>query len=207
MQTLVAGVSVSPPPGAFLQASAAGAAAITAAVLAGLPERGVGKQRFIELYAGCGTLTFALADACVESRARVIAYEGDAPSYEALRRPVMGRRVEAVLRDLARQPLSVKELSGAAAVVLDPPYAGAAAQMPGIAASGVERVIYVSCNPGALARDARVLREAGYTVLAATPVDQFLWSSQVESVVVFGRAGRRDRARASGVGRVGPALS
>ena len=180
VQTLVAGVSVSPPPGAFLQASGAGANAITAAVLAGLPDRMAGKPRFMELFAGCGTLTFALAE-----RARTIAYEGDAPSYDALRRAVMGRRVEAILRDLARQPLSVKELKGASAIILDPPYAGAAAQMPGIAASGVERVIYVSCNPGALARDARILHTAGYAVLAVTPIDQFLWSSQVESVTVF----------------------
>ncbi len=101
--------------------------------------------------------------------------------------------MEAVLRDLARQPLTAKELPGAAAIVLDPPFAGAAAQMPGIAASGVERVIYVSCNPAALARDARALHGAGYQVLAATPVDQFLWSSQVESVVVFGRERRPAR--------------
>ena len=180
VRTLVAGVSVSPPPGAFLQASASGAEAITAAVLAGLPDRLVGRARFVELFAGCGTLTFALAE-----RARTIAYEGDAPSHEALRKAVAGRRVEAVLRDLARQPLSAKELAGAAAIVLDPPYAGAAAQMPGIAASGVPRVIYVSCNPGALACDARALQAAGYTVISATPIDQFLWSSQVESVTVF----------------------
>lgn len=180
IQTNVAGVAVSPPPGAFLQASASGAAAITAAVLAGLPGKLVSKARFVELFAGCGTLTFALAE-----HARTIAYEGDAPSYEALRRAVAGRRVEAVLRDLARQPLSAKELTGAAAIILDPPYAGAAAQMAGIAASGVERVIYVSCNPGALARDGRVLHGAGYRLLTATPVDQFVWSSQVESVCVF----------------------
>ena len=63
--------------------------------------------------------------------------------------------------------------------------------MPGIAASGVERVIYVSCNPVALARDARTLREGSYTAVMATPVDQFLWSAQVESVTVFERMQRR----------------
>lgn len=74
-----------------------------------------------------------------------------------------------------------------AAVVLDPPYAGAAGQIEAVAASGVARVIYVSCNPVALARDAAVLHGVGYRVLAATPVDQFLWSARLESVVVFGR--------------------
>jgi 23S rRNA (uracil1939-C5)-methyltransferase len=185
-ETMLAGALVAPPPGAFLQASAAGESAITAAVLAGLPERMATRARIVELFAGCGTLTFALAE-----RARVTAYEGDKAAAEALRRAVMGRRVEAVARDLARQPLSAKELAGVAVVVLDPPFPGAAAQMPGIAASGVERVIYVSCNPAALARDARTLRDAGYAVVSATPVDQFLWSAQVESVVAFERTRRR----------------
>jgi 23S rRNA (uracil1939-C5)-methyltransferase len=59
--------------------------------------------------------------------------------------------------------------------------------MPAIAAAKAARVIYVSCNPAALARDARVLREVGYDLLAATPIDQFLWSARLEAVVVFGR--------------------
>lgn len=179
---VLAGVSVAPPAGAFLQASAMAESAITAAVLAGLPDKFVGKARIVELYAGCGTLTFAL-----EQRARIVAYEGDRGAYEALRKAVAGRRIEAVQRDLARQPLTAKELAGASAIVLDPPFPGALAQMPGIAASKAARVIYVSCNPGALARDAKALHQAGYSVLSATPVDQFLWSAQVESVVVFGR--------------------
>ena len=181
-QIMLAGASVSPPPGAFLQAAPTAQAAITGAVLAGLPAKFPGKARIIELFAGCGTLTFALAE-----HARTIAYEGDRGAYEALRKAVSGRRVDAVQRDLARQPLTAKELGGAAAIVLDPPFTGAAAQMAAIAGSGAGRVIYVSCNPAALARDARVLHQAGYTVLSATPVDQFLWSAQVESVVVFAR--------------------
>ncbi len=178
----LAGVEIGPPPGAFLQASRAGEAAITAAVLAGLPDRLAARARIDELYAGCGTLTFAMA-----SHARIVAFEGDPAAYAALRRAAAGRRVDPVLRDLARQPLTAKEMAGAAAIVLDPPYAGAVAQMPAIAASGVPRVIYVSCNPGALARDARALHTAGYHVLRATPVDQFLWSAAIESVVVFAR--------------------
>jgi 23S rRNA (uracil1939-C5)-methyltransferase len=51
----------------------------------------------------------------------------------------------------------------------------------------VKAVIYVSCNPAALARDAATLRQAGYAVQAATPIDQFRWSARLESVVVFGK--------------------
>ncbi len=178
----LAGVEVAPPPGAFLQASRSGEAAITASVLAGLPDRMAARARVVELFAGCGTLSFAMA-----ARARIVAYEGDAAAFAALRRAASGRRVEPVLRDLTRQPLAAKDLAGAAAIVLDPPYAGAGPQMAAIAAAAAPRVVYVSCNPGALARDARPLRQAGYRVRCVTPIDQFLWSAAVESVVVFER--------------------
>ena len=169
------------PPGAFLQASREGEAAIAAAVLAALPERLPAKTRIVELYAGAGTLTHALA-----ARARVLAFEGDPAAFAALR-GTANPRVQPTLRDLARQPLQAAELRGAAAVVLDPPYAGAAAQMPALAASAVP-VIYVSCNPAALARDARTLLRAGYRIAAATAIDQFLWSARVESVIAFRKA-------------------
>jgi len=78
-------------------------------------------------------------------------------------------------------------LGRAAAVVLDPPHNGAAAQIGQVAAAGVPTVVYVSCNPATLSRDARVLRSAGYELAAATAIDQFLWSARLESVSVFRR--------------------
>jgi 23S rRNA (uracil1939-C5)-methyltransferase len=59
--------------------------------------------------------------------------------------------------------------------------------MPAIAASGVPTVVYVSCNPAALARDAQHLHRGGYKLAAAVPIDQFLWSAQVEAVCAFTR--------------------
>ncbi|MFC7474729.1 class I SAM-dependent RNA methyltransferase [Dankookia sp. GCM10030260] len=178
------GTAVAPPAGAFLQASPAGEAAIVAAVLAGLPAKLPPRAAIADLFAGLGTLSFPLA-----TRARVVAFEGMAESVTALAAGAgnAGARVQAVRRDLDRQPLIAKELQSYAAVVLDPPLNGAAAQMPLLARSVVPRVIYVSCNPAALARDAQVLAQAGFKVLAATPVDQFLWSPHLESVVVFTR--------------------
>ena len=175
--TAFTGVETPIPPGAFLQASRAGEAAIVAAVLAALPPLPP-KARILELFAGCGSITHALA-----TRARVQAYEGDADAYGALRRAA-NPRVLATQRDLARQPLQAAELKGAGAVVLDPPHGGALAQMPALAASGLP-VVYVSCNPAALARDGRVLLQAGYQVVSAAAIDQFLWSARVESVVGF----------------------
>ncbi len=175
-----AGVSVAPAPGAFLQASATGEAAIVGAVLASLPRRLRPRARIVELFAGNGTLTFPLA-----TRARVQAFEGDAAAAASLRRAAGGTRVEAAHRDLAQQPLQPADFAGAAAVVLDPAFAGAAAQMPPLAAARVPCVIYVSCNPAALARDSAVLRRAGYHLAAATPIDAFLWSAHVEAVCAF----------------------
>ncbi len=184
--TAMGGVAVVPPPGAFLQASAEGEAAILTAVLAGLPDKLSTKARIAELYAGSGTLTFPLA-----ARVRVAAFEGDAGAFAALQAATnaasLTGRIEPQRRDLARQPLSAKELSAFAAVVLDPPHAGALVQMPLLAASGVARIIYVSCNPAVLARDAAVLKGAGYKLLSATPIDQFLWSARLESVAVFAK--------------------
>jgi 23S rRNA (uracil1939-C5)-methyltransferase len=176
------GTEVVVPPGAFLQASAEGEEAIVRTVLEALPEKLPGKARIVELFAGVGTLSFALA-----TRARVQAYEGDDASVRALRRAAGGTRIEVVHRDLARQPLQVAELRGAACVVLDPPYAGAAAQMAPLAASGVKAIVYVSCNPAVLTRDLRVLLAAGYRVERATPIDQFLWTAQLESVISLRR--------------------
>jgi 23S rRNA (uracil1939-C5)-methyltransferase len=178
--TSLSGVTVTPPPGAFLQASLSGESAIIAAVLDGLQAKG----RIAELFAGCGTLTFALA-----RRAHVAAWEGDAASASALRRAAnhagLAGRIEVTQRDLARQPLHMRELSRFAAVVLDPPFAGAAKQLAQIAAAKTPVVIYVSCNPATLSRDVRTLRQAGYHLESATPIDQFLWSTRLESVVVF----------------------
>jgi 23S rRNA (uracil1939-C5)-methyltransferase len=184
--TSLSAITVRPPPGVFLQATAPGEAAIVQAVLAAMPSRINSKTRVAELYAGCGTLTFALARIL-----RVVAFEGDGASVGALRQAInqngIAGRIEAFQRDLARQPLSAKELAAFAAVVLDPPHNGAAAQIAQIAAAAVPAVVYVSCNPATLSRDARVLHAAGYRLAAVTAIDQFLWSSRLESVSVFSR--------------------
>lgn len=180
----LSGVTVTPPPGAFLQASAPGEVAIIEAVIAGLPRKRSPRARVADLYAGIGTLSFPLAQHVL-----VEAFEGDAAAAEALRAGANAAqsRIRAERRDLARQPLLPAELKNYAAIVLDPPFAGAPEQVAQIARSKLERVIYVSCGPAALGRDAATLRAAGFRLLKATPVDQFLWSPHLESVVVFAR--------------------
>ena len=67
-------------------------------------------------------------------------------------------------------------------VVIDPPRAGAAAQVEQIIESTVKTVAYVSCNPVTFARDTAQLVSAGFTLEWVQPVDQFRWSSHVELV-------------------------
>jgi 23S rRNA (uracil1939-C5)-methyltransferase len=166
---------VAPPPGAFVQATAEGEAALLAAV-----RRAVGPARRIaDLFAGCGTFALPLAEA-----AEVHAVEGDAAMLAALDQGWRGaeglKRITTEARDLFRRPLLAAELAGLDAVVIDPPRAGAEAQTAEIARAGVPVVAAVSCNPASFARDARLLVDAGYRIDWVQPVDQFRWSAHVE---------------------------
>lgn len=168
---------VVPPPGAFLQATKDGEATLVGDVQAHLRDAG----RIVDLFAGCGTFTFPLAE-----EAQVHAVEGEVAMVAALEagwRNVQGlKSVTAEARDLFREPLSARELSAYDAVLLDPPRAGAEAQARELAGSGVARIAYVSCSPVSFARDARILVDAGYTLAELRVVDQFRWSPHVELV-------------------------
>lgn len=169
------------PPGAFLQATAAGEAALLAAVRAAIgPAR-----RVVDLFAGCGTFALPLAEA-----AEVHAVEGDGALTAALAsgaRSTPGlKAVTTETRDLFRRPLLPDELRSDA-VVIDPPRAGAEAQVAEIARAAVPVVAMVSCNPVTFARDARALVAAGYGLDTVLVVDQFRWSTHVELVARFRR--------------------
>ena len=71
--------------------------------------------------------------------------------------------------------------------MIDPPRAGAIAQMEQLAASKVARIAAVSCNPATFARDAERLVAGGYRLGRLWPVAQFRWSTHVELVAEFRR--------------------
>ncbi len=176
--------AVVPPPGAFLQATAAGEAALSDAVA-----RAVGPARSVaDLFAGCGTFALPLAQV-----ADVHAVEGNAAMLRALdsgwRHTPGLKRVTTETRDLFRRPLLAEDLARFEAVVFDPPRAGAAAQSRQIAASGVAVVAAVSCNPVTFARDAATLAQAGFGLDWVQVVDQFRWSAHVELAARFSRIG------------------
>jgi 23S rRNA (uracil1939-C5)-methyltransferase len=172
-------VTVEPPPGAFLQATKRGELAMREAVNAWLGDAG----KVADLFAGVGSLSLG-------RKGRLSLFESDRPSVaavDAAARKIGGNRVVVERRDLFRNPLLPKELDPFGAVLLDPPRAGAMAQVAEIARSTVKRVVYASCDPGSFARDARVLQDAGYRLEKLKVIDQFLWSAHAESIALFVR--------------------
>ena len=171
---------VTPPPGAFLQATKAGEASLWATVNAMTQNA----NRIVDLFAGCGTFSLPLAE-----RAEVHAVESEADMLAALDkgwRMTPGlKKVTTETRDLFRRPLLPDELKHFDAAVIDPPRAGAEAQIAELAKAKVPTIAMVSCNPITFARDAKTLIDAGYTIEPITVVDQFRWSTHVELVSRF----------------------
>jgi 23S rRNA (uracil1939-C5)-methyltransferase len=171
---------VVPPPGGFLQATAAGEAA-----LAHLAAEGIGAAKHVaDLFCGCGPFALRLA-----ARTRITAMDSEAPAIAALERAARHtpglKPVKAERRDLFRRPVQSTEFGGIDAVVFDPPRAGAEAQARALAASAVPRIVAVSCNPATLARDLKILTQGGYRLTRVTPVDQFRHTAHVEAVAVL----------------------
>jgi 23S rRNA (uracil1939-C5)-methyltransferase len=180
----LSGVPVALPPGAFLQATKDAEQRLAQDAADWL-----GDARIVaDLFAGLGTFSFALLHSGPTGR-KVLAAEADRAAHLACKGGAgrTGGRVVALHRDLFRNPLQPGELDRFDAVLLDPPRAGARAQIATIAESGLRRVVYVSCNPSSWARDAAVLAQAGFALKRLRPVGQFRWSTHVELVSLFER--------------------
>ncbi|MEG3143951.1 class I SAM-dependent RNA methyltransferase [Sphingomonas sp. RT2P30] len=172
------GVAVPLPYAAFLQATREGEAALVDAVRLAIGDAAT----VADLFAGLGTFALALPG-------RVYAAEGARDPIGALKAAatLAGRRVFADHRDLFRRPLTSEESNRFAAIVLDPPRAGAREQVLQLAAATTPVIAYVSCNPGTFARDAEILVQGGYTLDWIQPVGQFRWSTHVELAARFSR--------------------
>ncbi len=175
------GTAVTLPPGAFLQATVDGEAALADAARTWL----AGAATVADLFSGLGTFAFALCAA----GAKVLAVEAARDAHLAVQAAARrhGRAVHALHRDLFRNPLRSEELNRFAAVLLDPPRAGAREQVEQIAASQVPSVVYISCNPASWARDAATLIAGGYRLAGLRAVGQFRWSTHVELASLFVR--------------------
>jgi 23S rRNA (uracil1939-C5)-methyltransferase len=176
-------IAVSPPPGAFLQATRDGEKMLQASIaeIAG-PDR-----HFVDLFSGCGTLSLPLLDRA----ALLLAVEQSERALSALKAGAdaagLGGRVTVKVRNLLSTPLIKHELAGFDMAILDPPRRGAAAQCEMLAKTDIAKIAMISCNPSSFARDAAILINAGFKLDWVQVIDQFLFSNHIEIVGAFNR--------------------
>jgi len=180
-------------PSGFWQTHVRGAQVLANAVVAGAfgaDESGVGRA-VMELYSGAGLFSVPLARAVGET-GRVVTLEGEEGAVrDAGENLAAFHWVDAFAGNVDRE--GVVDLAGQLGavpdvVVADPPRAGAGAEAcQAIAATGTPRVVLVSCDPAAGARDLRALTEAGYTLESSQAWDLFPHTHHVEMVCTLTR--------------------
>ena len=141
-------------------------------------------QRVIECYAGAGNLTLPIA-----ARAgRLVAIERDANAIADARENLTRLGFDHVecLHASAKAGLRrlVERGEAADVLVVDPPRAGMADMLDEVGRLHVETLVYVSCDPTTLARDLRRLRDLGYGLRCAQPIDLFPHTYHVETVAI-----------------------
>ena len=145
-------------------------------------------DRILDLFCGLGNFTLPLA----RHAAAVTGVEGD----EGL---IQRARINAEINGLSNVNFHAADLrqdhsqspwfkQDYSKVLIDPPRSGAWEVLPLIARTGAETLVYVSCHPASLARDAgRLVNELGYELVSAGVMDMFPHTSHVESIALFKR--------------------
>lgn len=144
-------------------------------------------ERIADLFCGLGNFTLPIASL----GAQVVGIEGSAAlvqrGMESAQANGLGERVEFGVANLFEcTPESLAELGRFDKMLIDPPREGAIEVVKALGADGPKRIVYVSCNPATLARDAAVLVQVqGYRFRAAGAVNMFPHTAHVESIAVF----------------------
>lgn len=145
-------------------------------------------ERVLDLFCGLGNFTLPIA----RHAAQVVGVEGEAGLVARARDNARANGIDnaeffaADLSQDLRGEAWVKQ--GFDKLLLDPPRTGADACIPQLPLNGVRRIVYVSCHPGSLARDAGILvREHGYRLVSAGVMDMFPHTAHVESIALFER--------------------
>ena len=146
-------------------------------------------ERVLDLFSGLGNFTLPLA----RTAAEVVGVEGDAGLVARARQNAEHNglaNAEFYMADLTtdlRQERWFKQ--GFDKLLLDPARAGALEVLKQIPLDGIKRIVYVSCHPGSLARDAGYLvNERGWKLKSAGVMDMFPHTAHVESIAVFERS-------------------
>lgn len=170
-------------PGDFVQVNAEVNAAMLAQALDWLAPGA--DERVLDLFCGLGNFALPLARRCAE----VVGVEGVQAMVERATANAAANGLDNVQFHRADLSAPLGEASwargGFAAVLLDPPRDGAAAVVGQLRSLGARRVLYVSCNPATLARDAALLAQQGYRLTRAGLLDMFPQTAHVEAMALF----------------------
>lgn len=144
------------------------------------------RERVLELFSGLGNFSLPLAQRASE----VVAVEGEAGLVERARRNAehngLVQKIGLHAADLSAPSKAEWARESYDKLLLDPPRAGAAEILPQAVASRPRRIVYISCHPATLARDAgSLVRDAGYRLTQAGVIDMFPHTHHVEAIAVF----------------------
>jgi 23S rRNA (uracil1939-C5)-methyltransferase len=151
-------------------------------------ERLAGARRIVDLYCGVGTFSIiagarGVASAGVESFAPAV---GEAAANAAENGVTNAAFEHASVADALAGERGTSLVAGADAVMLDPPRKGCEPEvLAALSGNKVPRVLYLSCNPATLARDAKALAASGYRLERVTPFDMFPHTGHVEALAEF----------------------
>jgi len=144
-------------------------------------------ERVLDLFCGLGNFTLPLA----RRAGHVVGVEGEAGLVQRGKENAAHNKISNVefhAADLTQEPHNHPWFgSGFDKLLIDPPRSGAFDIVKHVPAFGANRIVYVSCNPATLARDAQVLVEAGYKLKSAGVMDMFPHTTHVESIALFER--------------------
>ena len=145
-------------------------------------------ERVLDLFCGIGNFSLPLARRAGE----VVGVEGEAGLVQRAQENAARNGIENVsfrVADLAREDIAMEwREEGFDKILLDPPRSGALEILPRLRAFGAVRIVYVSCNPATLARDAgELVHRHGYRLLSAGVMDMFPHTAHVESIALFER--------------------
>ena len=142
-----------------------------------------------DVYCGAGTITLTMARHCREAIGiEIVPAAVENAKQNALRNGVGNASFKAG-RAEELLPRMVADGLRPDVIVVDPPRKGLdPAVIRAMAEAAPDRLVYVSCNPATLARDAGLLKAEGYLVRKVQPVDMFCWTSGVETVCLFTKA-------------------
>lgn len=173
------------PAGTFLQASKDGELALAQLVVKYL--KGI-KGKIADLFCGVGTFSYYITSET--ANVNILSVDCGADLLDGFANSINSNKItniEIRKQNLFKYPLTANETEEFAAIVFDPPRAGAKEQCRLIASSDKKPpvIVAVSCNPLSFVRDANILIDGGYKLKEITLVDQFVYSDHCELVALF----------------------